>query len=298
MKNLFTLFALLVLFILPINAQNMEDVEIKTEKLSDNVYVLFGRGGNIGVSIGEDGVFVIDDQFEALSEKIIAAIRELSDKPIHFLANTHYHGDHTGGNAKMHEHGANIIAHDNVRKRLLLPNRNGNTAPKEALPVITFYDKMNLYINGEKVEIFHFEHAHTDGDAMLYFTKSNVLHTGDLFFNYKTSFPFIDVDSGGNINGYIKAVSGAIAKINDDTTIIPGHGAVSNRAEYSAFLDVLKDLRSRVQMALDNGKTEDEIMNDASILKSYEDKGYGKGFVTSERIKRAIFRSLTQGHQH
>lgn len=296
MKKLLALLVFFALISSPMTAQSMDDVKIKTEKLSDNVYMLIGRGGNIGVSIGEDGVFVIDDQFEALSEKIIAAIRELSDKPIHFLANTHFHGDHTGGNAKMHEHGAKIIAHDNVRKRLLSPDSNGNTKPKEALPVITFYDKMNLYMNGEKVEIFHFDHAHTDGDAMLYFTESNVLHTGDVYFHPR--YPYIDINSGGSINGYIKAVSQAIDKINDGTKIIPGHGAVSNKEEYSTFLKMLKTLRANVQEAIDNGKTEDEVANDASITKTYDDLNYGIGFINSERIKRAIYKSLTEGHKH
>ena len=220
-------------------AQNNKEVTIKVNKISDNVYMLVGQGGNIGVSIGEDGVFVIDDQFARLSSKIIEAIKTLSDKPIKFLANTHWHGDHTGGNVNFQKEGAIIMAHDNVRKRLKdIPNRDGSTSPKEALPVITFSDKMSLHMNGEEVAIFHPDNAHTDGDAILYFTESNVLHTGDTYF--KGWYPYIDLGSGGSVNGYIEAVKSTLMLIDDETKIIPGHGPVSNKKEYAEFLEMMK----------------------------------------------------------
>ena len=207
LKNLF-LVLILMTFAFSC-AQNNEEVIIKVNKLSDNVYMLIGQGGNIGLSVGEDGVFVVDDQFAPLSSKIIEAIKTLSDKPIKFLANTHWHGDHTGGNANFQKEGAIIMAHDNVRKRLKeTTKRDGSTSPKEALPVITFNDKMSLHMNGEEVAIFHPDNAHTDGDAILYFTESNVLHTGDTYF--KGWYPYIDLGSGGSVNGYIEAVKSSL----------------------------------------------------------------------------------------
>ena len=267
------------------NIIGQNEVVIKTDKLSDNVYMLTGQGGNIGVSIGEDGVFVIDDQFARLTPKILVAIRELSNKPIVYVVNTHYHGDHTGGNANMQKEGAKIIAHDNVRKRLVEGGKDG-------LPVITFNDKLSVYVNGEHVIVFHVDNAHTDGDALLYFTESNVLHTGDNYFHKR--YPYIDVKSGGSVDGYISAVQKALMLIDDETKIIPGHGSVSNKAEYSSFLVMLKELRANVQAEIDKGKTEDEVVNNGDITKKYDDLNYGWRFITSEKIRRAIYQSLTK----
>jgi glyoxylase-like metal-dependent hydrolase (beta-lactamase superfamily II) len=276
-----------------IYAQNFDDVTIETIKVSDNVYMLVGYGGNIGVSIGDDSVFVIDDQFAALTPKIVAAIKTLSDKPIQFLVNTHWHGDHSGGNENFNKLGATIIAHDNVRKRLAeTPNRDNTMRPKEALPVITFNDKLSVHINGEKVKIFHVHHAHTDGDALLYFTKSNVLHTGDLYFN--GMYPYIDLGSGGSVNGYINAVKHTLKLINGDTKIIPGHGKLSNKKEYQEFLTMLETLKVNVLAEIDNGKTEDEVAINNSITKTYDDLGYSWNFISSEKIRRAFYKSLKE----
>lgn len=280
------LFFLCVLFLSSslIFSQNSE-VTIETTKLSDNVYMLVGQGGNIGVSIGDDGVFIIDDQFEQLTPKILEAIRTLSDKPLQFLVNTHYHGDHTGGNENMAKQGIKIIAHENVRKRLV-----DGEKPKDALPIITFNDRVNVHMNGEDVNVHHVEHAHTDGDAMLFFTKSNVLHTGDTYFHKR--YPYIDVKSGGSIDGYIKAIKKGLTLINDDTKIIPGHGPVSNKEEYQSFLTMLETLRKNVQAEIENGKTEDEVAANAAITKEYDDLGYAWNFINSERIRRTIYQSL------
>ncbi|MBN4046917.1 MBL fold metallo-hydrolase [bacterium AH-315-P13] len=276
-----------------IYAQNFDDVTIKIQKLSDNVYMLVGYGGNIGVSVGEDGVFVIDDQFATLTPKIVAAIKALSDKPIVFLANTHHHGDHTGGNFNMAKEGAKIIAHENVRKRLEeTPKRDGSMNPKEALPIITFNDKMSLYINDEQVKIFHVHNAHTDGDALLYFAKSNVLHTGDLYFNGR--YPYIDLGSGGSVFGYIEAVKHTLTLINDDTKIIPGHGKLSNKAEYQAYLTMLETLKANVLAEIANGKTEDDVAANTSITKAYDDLGYSWNFISSEKIRRTLYKSLKE----
>jgi len=266
-----------------ISAQN--DVTIKTIPVSNNVYMLVGQGGNIGVSVGDDGVFVIDDQFAQLTPKILAAIKNLSDKSIQFVVNTHYHGDHTGGNANMEKAGAKIIAHDNVYKRL------SEGKATEGLPVITFNDKLSVHMNGEQVLVFHVDNAHTDGDAMLYFTESNVLHTGDNYFHKR--YPYIDVNSGGSIDGYIDAVKMALMVIDENTKIIPGHGDLSNKAEYAAFLEMLTKLRTNVQAEIDKGKTEAEVVANTAITKEYDDLNYSWNFITSEKIRRAIYKSLT-----
>ncbi|WP_282043951.1 MBL fold metallo-hydrolase [Winogradskyella flava] len=267
-----------------------DDVEIKTTQLTDHTYMLEGAGGNIGVSVGDDGVFVIDDQFAPLSEKILRAIKELSDQPLKFLVNTHYHGDHSGGNENMAKAGATIIAHDNVKKRLEAKQRDGSYKPEEALPVITFNDKLNISINNESVAIFHVNNAHTDGDAILYFTESNVLHTGDTYFNGR--YPYIDLNSGGSVNGYIEAAKRGLMVIDENTKIIPGHGKLSNQQEYKKFLKMLEELRDNIQKAIDDGKTEDEVKSDETLTKTYDDLGYGSGFINSERIRLTFYKSL------
>jgi glyoxylase-like metal-dependent hydrolase (beta-lactamase superfamily II) len=268
-------------------AQNFDDVTVESVKLSDHVYMLVGAGGNIGVSVGDDGVFVIDDQYAPLTPKIVAAIKTLTDKDLKFLVNTHHHGDHTGGNANMKKLGATIIAHDNVRRNLEMNDSESN---KDGLPIITFNDKLSLHINGEKVSVFHVDHAHTDGDAMLYFTEGNVLHTGDVYFN--GMYPFIDLNSGGTVNGYIEAVKQGINAINEDTKIIPGHGKVSNKAEYQTFLTMLETLKVAVLDEINKGKTEDEVAADISITKTYDDLDFSWNFINSEKIRRTFYKGL------
>lgn len=288
-------YVLLLLAILTTNqilSQRFDNVQIKTVQVSDHVYMLEGAGGNIGVSVGEDGVFVIDDQFAPLTKKIEAAIKTLSDQPIKFLVNTHYHGDHTGGNENMHNLGVTIIAHDNVRHRLeTTPKRDNTMHPEEALPIITFNDELNIHINGEKVEVFHAEHAHTDGDALLFFTVSNVLHTGDTYF--KGRYPYIDLNSGGSVVGYINAVKLGLEAINDSTKIIPGHGSLSTKAEYEAFLKMLEILKDNIQKEINDGKTEEDVAKNENLTKTYDDLNYGTGFINSERIRRTFYKSLT-----
>lgn len=272
-------------------AQNRKEVIIKTEKLSEHVYMLTGQGGNIGVSIGDDGVFMIDDQFAPLSAKILTAVRKLSDRPIKFLVNTHWHGDHTGGNINFQKEGATILAHDNVRKRLKeTPKRDKSMRPKEAFPVITFNDKMSVHMNGEKVAVFHIGNAHTDGDALLYFSKSNVLHTGDTYF--KGRYPYIDLNSGGSIQGYINAVKAGLLIIDEETKIIPGHGSVATQTDYKTFLEMLEEIMQNVQTQIGLKKSEEEVAKMESITKKYDDLGYGSGFINSERFRRTLYKSL------
>ena len=286
-KSVFT-FTLFI-FTSLLSAQNNQEVVIETQQLSDHVFMLTGQGGNIGVCIGGEGVFMIDDQFARLTPKILEAIRALSDKPVQYLINTHYHGDHTGGNENIAEQGAKIIAHDNVYKRLSASNP---AIPKAALPVISFNDKLQLHINGEDVLVFHVENAHTDGDALLYFAQSNVLHTGDTFFS--ELYPYIDLDSGGSINGYIEAVKKALILIDDETKIIPGHGKLSNKAKYQFFLSMLEDLKTKVLDEIKSGKTEEDVATNTNITKTYDDLGYSWAFINSETIRRTFYKGLKQ----
>ncbi len=289
--SFFTLVCLLLSF--NIFAQrNFDDVTITSEKVTDHIYMLVGAGGNIGVSIGDDGVFLVDDQFAPLSEKILAVIKTLSNQPIKFLANTHHHGDHTGGNTNMAKEGAIIVAHDNVRVRLKQPRRDGSTLAKEALPTLTFNDTMSLYINGEQVLIFHVDNAHTDSDALLYFTKSNVLHTGDTYFRGR--YPFIDLNSGGSVNGYINAAKKAMMLIDDTTKIIPGHGKLSTKTEYSSFLTMLETLKTASEKEIAKGVTKDAFIANTNLTKTYDDLGFGSGFINGERFRGILYDSLTK----
>ena len=282
-----TAILMLLFFSISVYAQrNFDDVKITTTKLTDQVYMLVGSGGNIGVSVGEDGVFIIDTQFAPLTPKILEAIKNISDQPIKIVANTHHHGDHTGGNENIGDLGATIIAHDNVRKRLI------DKSPKSALPVITFNDKLHLQINNEQVMVFHVENAHTDGDAMLYFTESNVLHTGDTYFNAR--YPFIDLNSGGSVNGYIDAVKSGLIVIDEETKIIPGHGDLSNKAEYFTFLNMLETVKIAVLQEINNGKSEDEVASNSALTKTFDNLGYGDHFINSEKMRRTFYKSLKE----
>ncbi len=271
-------------------AQDNQEVTIETQQLSNTVYMLTGQGGNIGLSVGDDGVFMIDDQYANLTPKILEAIKKISDKPIHYLVNTHWHGDHTGGNENLSKLGVNIIAHDNVYKRLSDSTNDKPASPKGALPIITFNDKLHIHVNGEDVFVFHVDNAHTDGDALLYFTESNVLHTGDTFFNHL--YPYIDLNSGGTVNGYIEAVKKALMVTDNETKIIPGHGKLSNKKEYLFFLSMLETLKTSVLAEIAAGKTEDQVANDTNITKTFDELGYRWAFIDSEKIRRTFYKSL------
>lgn len=262
-------------------------VEITVERVNDNIYMLTGAGGNIGISAGDDGVFMIDDQFAPLSNKIKTAIQTISDKPIKFLVNTHFHGDHTGGNANFAKSGAMIVAHDNVRKRL---SENKDTA---ALPVITFSDDATFYMNNNDIFITHVHHAHTDGDALVYFAQSNVLHTGDTFFNGR--FPYIDLNRGGSIDGDIAAAKKGLMLINADTKVIPGHGRLATRADYQKYHDMLIGIRKNVQQAINEGKTEKEVAEMESLSSQFlTDAATEKDFISGPKMRSTVYKSLLQ----
>ena len=239
----------------PANAQDrFADVEVKATAIKGSVHMLTGAGGNIGVSAGEDGVLIIDDQFAPLAEKIAAQLGELGNDKPKYVINTHYHGDHTGSNAFFHSHkGATILAHENVRVRLA----NDEKIKPEALPTITYEDGIKIYFNSETLHVMHLAVGHTDGDSVVWFEQPNVMHTGDLFFNGR--FPYIDQGAGGNVEGYMDSVEQLLAKINDETVIIPGHGDISNKQEYTAFLAMISETFNYVKTLKQDGKTLDEV---------------------------------------
>jgi len=257
-------FALLMLFAPPLDAQrDFSQVEVEVQRVSENVYMLMGSGGNIGLSVGADGAFLIDDQFAPLTEKIKAAIRTVTDAPIEFLLNTHWHGDHTGGNENFGGEGALIVAHDNVYRRLNpegfadLIGRSGQ-APDAALPKVTFSETMTFHWNGEDIFIYHPDPAHTDGDAIVVFIEQNVIHMGDTYFN--GFYPYIDVGSGGDVDGMIQASNWALTQSNSDTQIIPGHEPLSNSEGLRSYRDMLITVRDRVLEMKNDGMSEDAVV--------------------------------------
>ncbi|PKV49454.1 glyoxylase-like metal-dependent hydrolase (beta-lactamase superfamily II) [Aquimarina sp. MAR_2010_214] len=273
------------------NAQDKE-VKIIIDSLSDNIYMLTGQGGNIGIFKNEKGLFIIDDQFARLSDKILTNLTTISNQPVTMVINTHYHGDHTGGNENMANKGATIFAQKNVRSRMKKKQKEkGNIIPS-SLPVITFNEGLQLYFKDEKIKAFHVHNAHTDGDALIYFTNGNVLHMGDTFFNGR--YPYIDLKSGGSIEGYIKASEKALFIANDDTKIIPGHGKLAMKKDLEAFLKMLKEITSGIQKEIEAGKSEEDITKDTSLTATYDVKGYGDGFINSERMRKTIYTSLTK----
>ncbi len=274
--------------------RGMENVKIETIPVADNIYMLMGRGGNLGLCVGEDGAFLIDDQYAPLSEKIKAAVAEVSEQPVKFLVNTHWHGDHTGGNENFGKTGSIIIAHENVRKRLneaqlqaALEQTPSDTA-KNALPVVTFADAVTLHWNGEEIRVFHVEHAHTDGDAIIHFVKANTFHMGDTYFN--GAFPYIDLDSGGSFDGLIASTKMALKIIKDDSKIIPGHGKLSNRAEMLEFLSMMEIMHERIVELIKMGSSVEEIV--AAKPSEDFDAKWGNGFMTPDRWVGIIARSL------
>ena len=269
--------------------QDMEDVKIEVIPVNENIYMLVGGGGNIGVSVGEDGVFMIDDKYAPMSSKIVEAVKTISDQPVKFLVNTHHHGDHTGGNANFEKQGTLIFAHENVRKRLKEDERN---TEQSGLPIITFDNKMQLHLNGDDIMVVHVHNAHTDGDALIYFPKSNVLHTGDTFFN--GMFPFIDLNSGGSVAGDIEAARAGLLLINTATKIIPGHGPMASYADYENYLNMLEGIQTNVKAAIAEGKSREEILADESLTKEYiSDAAAEKAFINGPKIRGTYYDSLT-----
>jgi cyclase len=261
-------------------AQDFSKVEVKAARVAGSVYMLTGAGGNIGVSVGDDGIVLIDDQYAPLAPKIEAALKTITDKPVKFIVNTHYHGDHTGGNEHFGK-SAPIVAHENVRKRLASGvTRRGQAtppSPKGALPVLTFDHSVTIHLNGEDVRAVHMPAGHTDGDSVIWFTGSNVVHMGDDFFN--GMFPFIDQENGGSVRGLIANLDKVLGLVADDAKIIPGHGALSDKAGLKKFNDVLKATLAAVEAGVKAGKTVEQLKAD-KVLAEWD--SWGQGFIKSD----------------
>jgi cyclase len=279
-----------------VNAQD-ENVTISTTKLTNNTYMLKGSGGNIIVSVGQDGVFMVDDQFAPLTEKIKGAISNITDQPVKFVINTHWHSDHTGGNENFGELGAIIVSHDNVKKRLSTEqfigffNRTVPPLSEKGLPIITFSDNMTISQNGDEIRVIHVGNGHTDGDSIVYFTKSNVIHVGDDFTD--RSYPFIDISSGGSIDGLISSLQTISSLIDDETKVISGHTEISNKTKVNDLLNMLTDVRQNVSQMMEEGKTLQEIIA-LRPTAGYDEIYHEHSTIKPEDFVAHVYQSLTE----
>lgn len=269
-------------------------VEIKVIPVASGVWMLQGAGGNIGVSAGEDGVFLVDDQYAPLTEKILAAVKTLSERPVRFVVNTHWHGDHTGGNENIGRAGAVIVAHHNVRERMSSDqfmarfDRTVPASPPAALPVITFAEGVTFHLNGDTLEVVHLAAGHTDGDSAVIWEDADAIHAGDLFFN--GMYPFIDLGSGGSIDGMIVAIDVLLGRAGDGTRIVPGHGALATRADLAAYHAMLEGARDRVAALIAEGKSRAEVVA-ADPTAEWNEK-WGGGFIDAETFAGTLYDSL------
>ena len=285
-----------VLFSLAAAAQSdrFDKVEIKTTKLTANIYLLQGEGGNIGVSAGDDGVFLIDDQFAPLTARILAAIKAISDKPVRLLLNTHWHFDHTGGNENLGKAGVVIVAQDNVRKRLSSKTpieffkAEYGPSPPDALPVITFKETVTFHLNGDEATAIHVANAHTDGDSIIHFRTANVVHMGDTYFN--GLYPFIDTDTNGSVKGMIAAADRVLAITDDITKIIPGHGPLSNKSELKAYRHMLATVYAKVERMVKAKQSLQQVI--AAKPTAEFDAAWGKGFLKPEQFVEIVYKSV------
>ena len=288
--------SLISLYSISVHAQtDWSKIEIKVTKVGGNVYMLEGAGGNIGVSVGPDGILIVDDQFAPLADKIKAALKTLGEGKLKFVLNTHYHGDHTGGNVAFGPD-ALIIAHANVRKRLSTEqvskffNRTTPASPKEALPVITFEQAVSIFFNGEEIKVIHFPKGHTDGDSIIFFPTSNVVHMGDDFFNGR--FPVVDLEAGGDVEGLTNNVGGLIERLSKvpGLKIIPGHGPLTDIEGLKAYHNMLIQTTDIVRKRMAAGKTLDQIKAEGL---PEEWKTWGSGFINTNRWLELIYNSLS-----
>ena len=274
-----------------VGQQDMSQVEIETVRLETDLFMLMGQGGNIGLSVGDDGAFLIDDQFAPLTDKILAAVAEVTDQPVRWVLNTHWHGDHTGGNENLGGAGAMIVAHENVYRRMNPAEfadvvGRSDQAAHAALPVVTFADGVGFHWNGRHIGVTHVGEAHTDGDVIVHFPRANVFHMGDTFFRGR--YPFIDVDSGGGVDGVIAAANLVLERSSEGTRIIPGHGDLATPEHLRAYRDMLETVRMRVASLVANGRTEDQVV--AAAPTSDLDGVWGDN---PERFVRAVYKSLS-----
>jgi glyoxylase-like metal-dependent hydrolase (beta-lactamase superfamily II) len=271
--------------------------DLQIVPVAPGLSMLVGSGGNVGVSVGSDGIFIVDDQFAPSAPKILQAIAGLQAGPVRFVINTHWHGDHTGGNEAMSGQGAVIVAHDNVRRRMSVPQlmrsvgREVPAAPPAALPVVTFAESVTLHLNGDEVRVVHLADGHTDGDAIVHFTRANVVHAGDLYFN--GFYPFVDVSSGGTVRGLIRACDAILALANDATKIIPGHGPLSNAAELREYRAMLQTVADRVAAAIADGRSADEVVASKPTAE-FDAKWGGSTFMPPSRFLQLVYTDLTR----
>ena len=294
-RNLLSFAIILLMFSLSYAQRDWDEIEIKSTQIADSLFMLEGSGGNMVVLVHAKGTVLIDDQFAQLSDKIKKQIKALGSDQIAYLVNTHFHGDHTGGNENFAADGSLIIAHENVRKRLSTEqvnkafNRTTPAKPEASWPVITYDANMKLHIGSEDIHIMHVHNAHTDGDSFVYFATSNVLHMGDCYFNQR--FPYIDLGSGGSIKGAIQAVRKALFVSNHKTVIVPGHGGLSNKEELAGYLEMLLTMLSRVEEGIAAGKSLDELKA-AGLNEGYE--SWGEYFISSDKFIDTIWTDLNR----
>ena len=266
--------------------------QIKSVEVVPGLHVLDSAdaqfvGGNMGLLTGDDGVVLIDDGLDVISAPLLEAIAAVTGEPVDYVVNTHFHGDHTGSNAALNAAGATIVAHENIRTRLM--QASGDSAmPDGALPTITFADGITFHLNGLSMQAIHVPSAHTDGDSILYFPDVNVIHTGDVLFN--GMFPFIDLEGGGSVDGFLRALDRVLALSDRDTKIIAGHGPLANRSDVQRARSVLADCQTRVRTLVDRGASEDEVVT-ANPLADYHDD-WNWDFITTERMTRTLYQSL------
>ena len=281
-------------------AQEMADVEIEVIELRESVYMLTGRGGNIGLVVTDDGAFLIDDQYAPLTDRILAAVSSITNQPIRFVLNTHWHGDHTGGNENLAERGTVVVAHDNVRQRMSTEQVSeffGRTTPPAAdgaLPVITFNDEVRFHLGNETVHAFHVPQAHTDGDSIVHLHEANVIHAGDVIFY--GLYPFVDGESGGSLPGLIDAVDRIADYVNEETVIIPGHGPLMRERQLGQYRAMLATVHARLKSRIDAGEDLDTIQA-ANITEEY-DAFWGSGFIPPERWVELLYTNMTREPQH
>jgi glyoxylase-like metal-dependent hydrolase (beta-lactamase superfamily II) len=287
--------AAVLLSSLPGRAQtDFDKVQIKVQKVAGSVYVLYGAGGNIAVSVGDDGVVMVDDQFAPLAPKVKKAIASITKKPVRFLLNTHWHGDHTGGNGAFAQGGVTILAHENVRKRLAAGNpapgfTHADPAPAQALPVITFDQSATVHLNGEDIRAVHVPRGHTDGDSIVYFTKSNVVHLGDDFF--AVGFPFVDLGSGGSVKGTIEALEKLIPTLPADAKLIPGHGEVAGVEALKTYVRNLSDIYAAVQAGVGQRKSLEELKKER-VLSKWSSMSWS--FLNEDGFLEMVYADITQ----
>ncbi|PCJ48490.1 MAG: NADPH-quinone reductase [Gammaproteobacteria bacterium] len=289
----------LILCSVSILSSEEEKLKFSTTEVAPGLYMLMGvggfTGGNIGLSVGEDGVVMIDDSMPPMLDIMKTAIATVTDKPVDFLINTHLHGDHIGNNEAMGKSGTWIVAHKSLRLHLLdkgFPTAKGNVpAPKDALPMITFSESMDFHLNGYDAHIFHVANAHTNGDLVIFYKAPNVVHMGDVMFH--GLFPYIDVDNGGSVDGYIAAQQQVLALINDKTKIIPGHGPLTNKTDLQTANAMIIDSRNLIAALMKSGKTEDQIVELNPLAKYHDDWNWS--FITTERMTRQVYKSLIKG---